>query len=42
MPDMEKVLQVEQNIAWLPQPNEGRIVLSSRLPARELCVTALV
>lgn len=42
MPDMEKVLQVEQNIAWLPQPNEGRIVLSSRLPAQELCVTALV
>lgn len=38
----EKVLQIEQNIAWLPQPNEGRVVLSSQFPPLELCSTALV
>ncbi|HEU5380429.1 MAG TPA: NUDIX domain-containing protein [Ktedonobacteraceae bacterium] len=36
------ILQVEQNIVWLPQPNEGYIVLSAQLPPREMLVTALV
>lgn len=42
MQEAEKILQVEQNIAWLPQPNEARIVLSSQLPPRELIVTSFV
>lgn len=42
MQDAEKILQIEHNIAWLPQPNEGRIVLSTLPPLRELTATALV
>jgi 8-oxo-dGTP diphosphatase len=38
----EQILQIEQNISWLPQPNEGRIVLSSQLPPGEKIATALV
>lgn len=42
MSQREKVLQVEHNISWLPQPNEGKIVLSSQLPPLELIATAFV
>ncbi len=38
----ERILQIEQNLSWLPQPNEGRIVLSSQLPPGEMIATALV
>jgi 8-oxo-dGTP diphosphatase len=38
----EQVLQIKQNLSWLPQPNESRIVLTSQLPPRELTATALV
>lgn len=38
----ERILQIEQNISWLPQPNESCIVLSSQLPPREMISTALV
>jgi 8-oxo-dGTP diphosphatase len=38
----QQILQVEQNISWLPQPNESRIILSSQLPLRETISTALV
>jgi 8-oxo-dGTP pyrophosphatase MutT (NUDIX family) len=38
----ERILQVEQNISWLPQPNESHIVLSSQLPPGEMMATALV
>lgn len=38
----ERILQVKQNLSWLPQPNESRIVLSSHLPPREMIATALV
>lgn len=37
-----KILRVEQDLAWLPTPNESQIVLSSLLPTRELVSTALV
>ena len=40
MQDAQKVLQIEENILWLPQPNEGRIILSSQLPPQKLIVTA--
>ena len=42
MQEAEKILQIEHNIAWLPQPNEGRMVLSTQPPPRELTATALV
>ena len=42
MNEVEKILRVEQNIAWLPKPNESQIVLSSLLPEQELVTTALV
>jgi len=42
MSSIEKVIQTEYNIPWLPQPNEGRIILSSQLPPRELSTTAFV
>src|SRR5258707_5854402 len=42
MSQTEKVLQIEINIAWLPQPNEGRLVLSSQLPLRELSTTSFI
>ena len=38
----EKILYVEQDIAWLPRPNEGQMILSSQLPLRELVNAALV
>jgi 8-oxo-dGTP pyrophosphatase MutT (NUDIX family) len=38
----ERILQIEQNLSWLPQPNEGRTVLSSQLPPGEMIATALV
>ncbi|QBD79057.1 NUDIX domain-containing protein [Ktedonosporobacter rubrisoli] len=38
----EQIVQVEQNISWLPLPNEGYIALSSQLPPTELIATALV
>src|SRR6516225_8661656 len=41
MNEVEKILRVEQNIAWLPKPNESQIVLSSLLPERKLVATAL-
>ena len=42
MSQTENVIQIEHNLPWLPQPNVGRIVLSSQLPPRELCSTAFV
>jgi 8-oxo-dGTP diphosphatase len=42
MPKDERILLVERNISWLPQPNEGSIVLSSQLPPCEMIATALV
>ncbi|HXR64997.1 MAG TPA: NUDIX domain-containing protein [Ktedonobacteraceae bacterium] len=38
----EKIIQIEHNIPWLPQPNKGQIVLSSQIPPRELSVTSFV
>lgn len=42
MQEADKILKTERNISWLPQPNESQIVLSSRLPPREIIATALV
>lgn len=42
MQEAEIVLQIEKDIPWLPQPNEGRVVLSTQLPPRERIATALV
>src|SRR5258708_2000747 len=42
MSHIQKVIQIERNISWLPQPNEGQIVLSSQLPPLELIATAFV
>lgn len=42
MSSTEKVIQIEHNIPWLPQPNEGHIVLSAQLPPLELSATAFV
>jgi 8-oxo-dGTP pyrophosphatase MutT (NUDIX family) len=41
MSEPEKILRIEQNIVWLPKPNESQIVLSALLPARKLVTTAL-
>jgi 8-oxo-dGTP diphosphatase len=41
MHEREKLLQVEHNIVWLPQPNEGQLVLTSQFPPQELITTAL-
>ena len=38
----EIILYVEQNISWLPQPNEGQIVLSTIAPERGVISTAMV
>jgi len=38
----ERTLKIEQNLLWLPQPNEVRTVLSSQLPPAEMIATALV
>ena len=40
MDEAEKILRVEQDIAWLPKPNESHVVLSSHLPPQELIATA--
>ena len=42
MDKTKNILQTEYNISWLPQPNEGQIVLSAQLPPQELTVTAFV
>ncbi|MHB8598702.1 MAG: NUDIX domain-containing protein [Ktedonobacteraceae bacterium] len=41
MPKADKILRVEYNIAWLPEPNESQVVLSSQLPPQEFVSTAL-
>jgi 8-oxo-dGTP diphosphatase len=41
MNEAEKILRIEQDIAWLPRPNEIQTVLSSHLPSQELVTTAL-
>jgi len=38
----EIILYVEHNITWLPQPNEGQIVLSTIAPTPEVISTAMV
>lgn len=38
----ERILQIKQNLSWLPPPNEARTVLSSQLPPSEMIATALV
>jgi 8-oxo-dGTP diphosphatase len=38
----ERLLQVAQNLSWLPQPNEVLTVLSPYLPPSDLIATALV
>jgi 8-oxo-dGTP diphosphatase len=42
MDEAKKILRVEHNLAWLPEPNESRLVLSSHLPPLELVTTAFV
>jgi 8-oxo-dGTP diphosphatase len=42
MQEAERVLERKENISWLPQPNEGWIILSAQLPPQELIVTAFV
>jgi len=42
MHEVEKIIRVDYNLAWLPEPNESQIALSSQLPPRELVSTALV
>ncbi len=39
---MEKILRVDHNLTWLPEPNESLIALTSQLPPLELISTALV
>jgi len=38
----EKILRVEQDLPWLPEPNECQLVLSLQPPPQELVGTALV
>lgn len=40
MDEAEKILRIEQDITWLPKPNESHVVLSSLLPPGELITTA--
>lgn len=35
-------MRVDQDLAWLPKPNESQVVLSSHLPPLALLATALV
>lgn len=42
MQEAEKIVQVEQNLSWLPLPNESTTVLSARLPPGSLIDTAFV
>lgn len=37
---MNKLLRVEHDIAWLPQPNEGQMMLASQLPPTQFITTA--
>jgi 8-oxo-dGTP pyrophosphatase MutT (NUDIX family) len=39
---MENILKNEYNISWLPQPNEGRLILSDQFPPQELIATAFI
>src|SRR5579871_5066483 len=39
---MEKIIRVDHNLTWLPEPHESLIALSSQLPPLELISTALV
>ncbi len=41
MSNTEKILRVEQDIPWLPKPNEGQVILATLLPPLELVNTAL-
>jgi 8-oxo-dGTP pyrophosphatase MutT (NUDIX family) len=36
----ETILRIEQNIVWLPKPNESLLALSPVLPPKELITTA--
>lgn len=40
MDEAKKILRVEHNLAWVPEPNESQLVLSSYLPPLELVTTA--
>src|SRR5579859_3473153 len=42
MHEVAKILRVDHNLTWLPEPNESLIALSSQLPPLELISTALV
>lgn len=42
MQKAERILQIDQNLSWLPRPNESRVILSSQLPSGEMISTALV
>jgi 8-oxo-dGTP diphosphatase len=39
---MEKIIRVDYDLRWLPEPNESLIGLTSQLPPLELISTALV
>ena len=40
--NVEKILRIDHNLTWLPEPNESLIALSTQLPPLELISTALV
>jgi 8-oxo-dGTP diphosphatase len=40
MQETAKVLRVEHNLAWLPQPNESQVMLAPHFPPPELVSTA--
>ncbi|GCE30547.1 hypothetical protein KDA_60310 [Dictyobacter alpinus] len=42
MEQIGNVLKVERDIAWLPQPNEGSLILSTVLPPLDAIATAFV
>ena len=42
MKETEKLLRVDHDLAWLPKPNESRIVLAAHLPPLEQTPTAFV
>jgi 8-oxo-dGTP diphosphatase len=42
MREAEKIIRVDYNLPWLPEPNESLIAFASRLPPLELVSTALV
>lgn len=41
MNEAEKILRIEEDIAWLPKPNESHVMHSSLLPSRGLISTVL-